>query len=241
MQIVKIKISDFFKNSLRLILFLPFQVLFGFVEADGAQESASNVLYIDRMDNPLLNELKGMNNSYRKRPSGAAYYKTPQYGIGKGNPGLRIDYEKKSSGWCGFYTIIKKSRDDYFDASGYEYLTLWVRGDVGGENFKIGFTDKTWASKGDSVKSESINNYLPKQKGGEEEGRITTNWQRAVLPLKEIEGVDLENMDSLSICFESDLFKDGVGRGTVYIDNLALTREYPTDTELSQIASDEGR
>ena len=69
MQIVKIKISDFFKNSLRLILFLPFQVLFGFVEADGAQESASNVLYIDRMDNPLLNELKGMNNSYRKRPS----------------------------------------------------------------------------------------------------------------------------------------------------------------------------
>ena len=103
--------------------------------------------------------------------------------------------------------LIEHIRDFMLELGvGFAFVGENVHLDVGGENFKIGFTDKTWASKGDSIKSESINNYLPKQKGGEEEGRITTNWQRAVLPLKEIEGVDLENMDSqtLSLVLYSD-------------------------------------
>ena len=107
---------------------------------------------------------------------------------------------------------IKLSR--YFDASEYNAITFWVKGDKGTENFKVGAADQHWDRIGDSLKSEEIGNYL-------EAGRITIEWQKAVIPF-DAYFLDYKKLSSVAICFEEDCFPDGSGRGIIYIDDLAL-------------------
>lgn len=108
----------------------------------------------------------------------------------------------------------EKSEDEYLDATGYTSITFWVRGEQGGEAFMIGLADRHWDKIGDSVKSEVIGRYLPA-------GRITTTWQKAVIPLEAF-FVDYAKLGSIAISFEADAFPDGKGAGTLYLDDLAL-------------------
>ena len=170
--------------------------------------------------NKRTNELGGNSSIYQQAPSKAMVTLVSEGAYDEGGKALKIDYDKKGTGgpygkggWCGFYTLLKQE-DAYFDASRFKTLTFWVKGAKGDENFRVGLADKQWDQLGDSVKSEDIGKYLPA-------GKITTGWQQATVPLEQFY-LDLTELASVVIAFEHDCFPEGVGQGTVTIDELAF-------------------
>ncbi len=176
-------------------------------------------LLIDDFEAGSLNKLGGRANTYLKEPSRAlALLVKDQAHGGAGSLMLRYDKKGKggpsdSGGWCGWYTLLK-SGTRYFDASAFKAITLWVKGASGGEDFMVGVSDRHWDEIGDSVKSEPIGKYLPA-------GKITPEWQKAAVPLDAF-FLDHRQWASIAICFEGSLYPGGVGKGTVYLDDLML-------------------
>lgn len=175
-------------------------------------------LIVDDFETPT-NKLNGRSSTYAQEPSRALHVRTKDAAHG-GTGSLMLKYDKRgaggpydSGGWCGYYTQVKSGRQ-FFDATPYTKLTLWVQGAAGGECFMIGVADRHWDEVGDSVKSEALGRYLP-------EGKITTQWQQATIPLSAF-FVDMRELATIAVCFEGGCFPDGEGQGTVYIDDLAF-------------------
>ncbi len=93
---------------------------------------------------------------------------------------------------------------------------MWVRGDVGDENFVVCLADKYWHNIGDSLKSRLVTSYTENKKLG-------VDWQKIKIPLKTYP-LNLTELASLSIGFDSMCFEDGSGQGTVYIDNISFEK-----------------
>jgi len=167
------------------------------------------------------NLIGGKSNTYEKEPSRALAMRIPEEHFGEAGRALMLKYDKKATGgpgdtggWCGYYTIVR-SGDKYLDITGYKAITFMVKGAVGGENFKVGLSDRHWEELGDSIKPQDVTKYLP-------EGKITAAWQKATIPLDAFY-LDKKEIASIAICFESDCFQpSGAAKGTVYIDDLKL-------------------
>jgi hypothetical protein len=166
------------------------------------------------------NLLGGRSNTYEKEPSKALAMRIGEEHFGGAGRALMIKYDKKAEGgpygtggWCGYYTTLR-SGTKYFDATPYKSITFQIKGQAGGENFKVGLADKHWEELGDSVKSEDITKYLP-------QGKVTTDWQKATVPLEAF-FLEHSQIASLAICFVSECFPTGAAKGTVYIDDLKL-------------------
>jgi hypothetical protein len=202
-----------------------------------AQVSSAKPVMIDDFETgAITNSLGGKTNVFVKAPSKAMVSFRKDTRNGKPTNVLMIRYEKKAEGgpydlggWCGYYTLLKKSHpsasvegaspaeieeDVYFDASQHKAISMWIKGDKGGENFVLGVADAHWDKVGDSVKSQEIGKYLPT-------GKITTDWQKVVVPLDEF-FIDYSKLSSISIAFDSDCFPEGAGSGKVYIDDIEV-------------------
>jgi uncharacterized protein YceK len=94
------------------------------------------------------------------------------------------------------------------DASGYKYLTFWVKGAKGGEKMEL------------LVKDAHALDYSPQIKYKLPDA--TTEWKKIAVPLSELSGkVDLTQLDNIGIAFGKD-----VGNMTgdiIYIDDFAFT------------------
>jgi len=174
---------------------------------------------IDSFDR-ATNRLGGKTGHYAKEPSRALALRTEGEFYGDSGKALLLKYDKKgeggpygNGGWCGYYNQVRKGQT-FFDASAYQSITFYVKGAEGGENFKVGVADKEWYEIDDSVKSADIGNYLP-------EGKITTEWQKASIPLREF-ALRKSELATIVIAFETACFPKGAGRGTLYIDELAF-------------------
>ncbi len=180
---------------------------------------AAEPLLIDDYEAGAANRLGGRSNTYVSAPSRALAMKTDKEAHA-GKSALMIKYDKKNQGgpygqggWCGYYTLLKVG-SRYFDATEYRALTFWIKGSRGGENFVLGAADRHWEQVGDSVKSEPIGKYLA-------EGKITADWQKAVIPLDTFM-IDMQELSSVSFCFEGSVFPAGAGKGTLFVDDLTL-------------------
>ena len=165
------------------------------------------------------NKLGGHSSTYVMAPSRALALQADKEGKA-GSKALMLKYDKKpkggpydSGGWCGYYTLLKAG-SRYFDATPYQALTFWVKGDAGSENFVVGLADKHWDDVGDSVKSEEIGKYLAA-------GKLTTEWQKATIPLSTFM-LEMKELASIAVCFEGSVLPGGEGKGTVYLDDLTL-------------------
>jgi len=180
---------------------------------------------IDDFEKPSkYNLVKGITNLYQMPPSRIMMSTVTDVRNDTETNVLKLKFRKASAGgpydqggWCGYYSLLKPSDKvgaDYFSADNYTYITMWVRGETGEENFVVGLSDRRCEKSGDSVKSYEIVSYLPEKK-------ITQNWQKAKIPLSDFL-LDLGNLFSLSICFERDCFPQGDVEGIVYIDDIAF-------------------
>lgn len=179
-----------------------------------------NIL-IDDM-NKMKNKLNGRCAVYQRSPSKTGFAKIEMERSGKKNKVLKIRFNKKSEGgpygnggWCGYYTLVKKGKN-YLDVSQFKKLTFWVKGEKGGEKFKIGASDQAYESMDDSAKADDVSVYLPKKK-------ITSEWQKAEISLDEI-FIEWSMLASLSINFETDLYEDGSAKGIIYIDDIQFEK-----------------
>ena len=187
-------------------------------------EAEKTSLLIDDFEGGMMNKIGGKANTYTQEPSRSLALIQKEKGESHSGEGmLMLKYDKKSKGgpydsggWCGYYTILSPGKR-YFDATPYKYLTFWVKGATGDENFVVGVADQHWDEVGDSVKSEEIGKYLSVR-------HLTKEWQKAVIPLDTFL-VDMKKLASVAICFEGSVLPRGEGKGTVYIDDLMLEKE----------------
>lgn len=193
----------------RMALFLA--VLFWVSPAFAAQT------LIDDFEDQTANKVGGRSNTYVMAPSRALAVKVTEAPHG-GTKAMMLKYDKKAKGgpydgggWCGYYTMVKTG-PRYFDATAYQSVAFWVKGAQGGENFMVGMADRHWDEVGDSVKSEEITKYLP-------EGKVTTEWQKATVPLS-VFMLEAKELASVAVCFEGSAFPSGEGKGTIYIDDM---------------------
>ncbi len=203
-----------------------------------ARAAASPLLVDDFEGEEVIKNMLGNRaNVFLKAPSKAMVSRRSEQVNGQESQVLMLRYDKRNSGgpydgggWCGYYTLLKSPGalvaptdenpnpeplgEQYLDGSELTQVSFWVRGEKGDENFVLGMSDRHWDKIGDSVKSEEIGKYLP-------QGRITTEWQKAVVPLDEF-FIDYAQLAAVSVVFEGDLFPETGHAGTLYIDNITL-------------------
>ena len=167
-----------------------------------------------------VNSLGGKGHPFTQEPSKIDARRVDGAALGRNGNVLKREFDKRgeggpygNGGWCG-YGIPLRQNGKPFDASKHSKLVFWVRGQSGGENFKVGLADLHWARMGDSIKSEDIVHYVPDKK-------ITTKWQKVEVALG-IFYLEPSELVSASIAFDTDCFPDGAARGVVYLDNLGF-------------------
>lgn len=231
-QKVIVPLSDFFGPNLEKV----YSIVFEFIEPGPGQYwiadlrfhkdnlinrqneiSQKGYLLLNDFDHPptYLNLLGRKSNVYKKLPSVCKYDLTTEKPY-RGARCLELKYDKKATGWCGYYTLLNQVDGEYYDLSGYKSVAFMIRGARGGEKFEIGMADKSWVIIGDSLKAGSIDKYLPKG--------VTTEWQEVVIPLEDFGQLDLTQMGSFVINLTD---KDS---STLYIDDLKFILK--TEAEL---------
>ncbi len=128
---------------------------------------------------------------------------------------LRLDFDKQTTGWCGYYSLLNQIDGEYFDLSAYKAVVFTARGLRGAETFEIGMADRSWMTIGDSVKAGSIESYLP--------GGLSTEWQEVVIPLSDFGKLDWSQMGSFTINFNRP------SQGTLFMDDLRFIRKTEED------------
>ncbi len=123
---------------------------------------------------------------------------------------MKIAYDKQNDGFCGvwFHLFDDENislKNKFLDISKYRYLSFWVKGQKGGENFSIQMADPSWLQREDSKSSGYATNYLP--------SGITTDWQEIVVPYKDF---NLYNTHASCLVLNFTI----AGQGTVYIDDI---------------------
>lgn len=189
-----------------------------------AQPTKDMFLVDDFTGEEVRNKIGSRANVYVRPPSRVMISKKDDVINGAKKKALMIRYDKKNSGgpngmggWCGYYTLIKNEKTgQYLDGTTYKYITFWVKGEKGDEDFMVGLADEHWDKIGDSLKSEEIGTYLEKKK-------ITAEWQKAKVPLDTF-FLDHAALSSISINFEADCFPEGAGSGVVFIADIALEK-----------------
>lgn len=224
-QPVQVPLTDFFGADLTKV----YSLVFNFNEngegifwiddlkfherpvAGSAGSGTAGDLLLDNFDHSNVNLLGRKANVYKRLPSVCAFSRSDREKIGSAGRSLRLDFDKQSTGWCGYYTLLNEIDGDYFDLSSYKAVSFWVKGAQGGETFEVGMADKSWMTIGDSVKAGSIEKYLP--------GGVTDQWQPVVIPLSEFGKLDWTHMGSFVINFNRP------SQGTLFVEDLKFIRK----------------
>ena len=172
-------------------------------------------LLLDDFNHSDMNLLGRKANAYKRLPSVCLFSRAEEPRVGDHGHSLRLDFDKKATGWCGYYTLLNQIDGAYYDLSPYKEARFWVRGDKGGEPFEIGMADRSWLTIGDSVKAGPIEKFLP--------GGVTAKWQEVVIPLSAFGKLDWSQMGSFVINFYK------AGSGTLYLDDLRFIRKTNED------------
>jgi hypothetical protein len=104
---------------------------------------------------------------------------------------IKVSYTGTVNQWGGFYIEFNSTKD----LSNYSKLTFYVKGESGGESFKVGIKDSNNIEKKIDVSG------------------ISTNWQKKEIPLSNFSGVSLSN-----VALPFILAFEGAPSRTIYID-----------------------
>lgn len=119
---------------------------------------------------------------------------------------IQLDYDVDSPNpaYNGFWMKLQNQ-----DASQYDKLSLWVKGDAtAGHSTKVKLELKN--AKGEVGKYVLSN--------------ITADWQEIVIPLSQFSGLtDLTSMTEFVVVFD-DMTCAGKKQGTIYIDDIAFVK-----------------
>ncbi len=109
---------------------------------------------------------------------------------------VKIIFDTSRGGFCSAVMPLNG-----YDASEKEYLTFWVKGEIGGEQFNVGIKNILTPSGQERKISQTI----------------SVDWQQIIIPLEQF-GQDLYSLENISLGFTNEL-----GSGTIYIDELVFS------------------
>jgi hypothetical protein len=120
---------------------------------------------------------------------------------------LYIQWDTSKEGaYGGYWTDLK-----HLNLENFNYLTFYVKGLKGGENFKVGLRGKADTAYETKI---LINKALKKG--------ATTEWQKVTIPLQWFEAIqDWRDINIFSINFEHAF---GSGKGAILVDDIAFEK-----------------
>ncbi|MBU4487925.1 MAG: hypothetical protein KKI13_02515 [Candidatus Omnitrophica bacterium] len=132
------------------------------------------------------------------------YYNTdPDNVLGGLGYSMKIQYNISGSGAYGRFDCALNS----IDARKYNAISFWVKGNAGGELFKVALKDNQLHET-----KIMITDYLSKG--------VTTEWQKVIIPFAAFKAVTyLDKVDIFSLYFESAI---NSGSGAIYIDDIKM-------------------
>jgi hypothetical protein len=172
----------------------------------------SDVLTLWDFDQGISNSWGGQYNVYLREPSWARTYLDPTVTRAASGHSLRVTAHRESAGFCGLWLGFYPGSEvpaRYLDASAYGYLSFWVKGDKGGEDFEIELTDEENVDR--EGPRRPLDAYLA--------GGMTTKWQEVIIPLADFHGLDGSRLVRMAL----NLPKPGDFR--FYLDDIALKRD----------------
>lgn len=163
-----------------------------------------------------LNQLGGKLNVYQRAPSRAEREFVTAERRGSFGRGLRIHADREPEGFCGMWMHffdMDASQPVYFDAEGYRYLSFWVKGEKGSEDFTIKLADSKWIARQDSIALGPVTDFLT--------GGVNAEWQEVLVPLHSTETLDWRQLGGLTLDFDTP------GSHTIYIDDVSFKHGAP--------------
>lgn len=216
---------------LRWDLALTLALLPGFLFGQSEYKSASNsdVQLIDDFELPVQNQVGGRRNHFQKTPSTASFYRTREID-GKQNErgySLCLTGEKGVTGWCGFWMhlfddkqSVQERQKKWFDASAFDYLSIWIKGKTGNESLAIKVADQYWFQKEDSAVVARTDKVL--------RNGISTEWQEIRIPVAKMRRLNSKKFAAITFEFET------LGEQTVYVDDISFRTESGLTVRLPQ-------
>lgn len=183
----------------------------------------TDLLPVWNVDSGIVNALGGGYNQFSAPASEASVHLSGDIHRGPGGRSLEVVYRKDFSGYCGMWIHLFDEQADpagrrLLDATAFPFLSFYIRGAKGGEDFRIQVADEKWLKKDDSKEVAPVSKYLG--------GLITTNWQEVVVPIADF-GVDTSRLAGLTFNFHAE------GEGAVYIDDVCFKKAADTPVPLS--------
>jgi hypothetical protein len=182
-----------------------------------AAAAPSQALTLWNFDQGIANSWGGQYNVYMRAPSWARTYLDPAVTRSASGHSLRVTAHRESEGFCGlwldFYPGSSVPRR-YLDASGYNYLSFWIRGEKGREDLDIELTDEGNLDNENTRPRRPLRAYLPHG--------VDAKWQEVVIPLADFRGLDPRRLVRMTLNIPQP------GDFRFYLDDIALQRELAT-------------
>jgi len=183
--------------------------------------SPGQCFLVDDFNGDIQNRVGGYRNVFFRNPSSAmtrrergdASNSSPVVSsapTGRGRV-LRLSGRRAEAGFCGAWVHLfdmRSHRPVYFDATPWNCLTFWIRGQKGGEAVRFKAADLRWYRKEDARPIGHCDEFLP--------DGITTSWQQVVIPREKLAGLNLSKLASVSFELTEP------GEHTVFIDDLCF-------------------
>lgn len=187
-----------------------------------------NTLVVHGPGDGNRNRLGGFFNAFQSSPSwsDATLAASPD-----GRRSLKLSFRRAAEGFCGMWMHLfdytrPPDRREYLDATPFDVLSFWVRGETGDEELLLKIADVEWELKEDALAIGRLGDFVPA-------GRIEAEWQRAVIPLHRLPARVVRSALA-SIVLEGAV----EGGGTVYIRQLAFS---VTPNELPPLGDPDAR
>ncbi len=182
-----------------------------------AAEPQTPALLVWAFEQGVTNTWGGMYNSYMRNPSWARTYLDPAVARTPSGHSLRVTAHRDAEGFCGVWLDFHPSTGithRYLDASGFQFLSFWIKGQKGGEDFDIELTDEATLNDEDARPRRPLRAYLPQG--------VTAKWQEVLVPLADFRGLKRGRLARMTL----NITKPGDYR--FHLDDIAFKREATT-------------
>lgn len=190
--------------------------LFGLIGpfAARAAEPPPGAVLVWHFEQGIMNGWGGLYNVYMREPSWARTYLDPSVTRPSTGHSLRVTAHREAEGFCGlwldFYPGSEVPRQ-YLDASSYRYLSFWIKGRKGGEDFELELTDEDNLDNEEARPRRPLRAYLPQG--------VTTQWQEVLIPLLDFPGLNRRRLVRMTLNITNP------GDYRFYLDDIAFKRD----------------
>ncbi|MGH8245324.1 MAG: hypothetical protein ACREUU_02705, partial [Gammaproteobacteria bacterium] len=165
-------------------------------------------------DQGVANAWGGTYNFFARDPSWTRVYLDSRVRRSARGYSLRVTAHRESQGFCGvwleFFPDYAAPRN-LLDATPFRYLSLWIKGQKGGEKFDLKLVDDADEAKAELIPTRPVQAYLA--------AGVTPRWQEVRIPLQDFRQINLGRLRHLVLDFKTP------GDYRVYLDDLSLKSE----------------